>query len=127
MAQPQPSRAGLAPLGSTVPSHPGLRLLADVSAALQEGVFSEAAMVSVVAILRRGFDALAFSSPGVPGARPSIESAERFLMWPRIPSAVMASAAVLTAGELASAPVPAEQAVSKAAPMAALNDLERRM
>ena len=58
MAQPQPSRAGLAPLGSTVPSHPGLRLLADVSAALQEGVFSEAAMVSVVTILRRGFDAL---------------------------------------------------------------------
>ena len=58
MAQPQPSCAGLAPLGSTVPSHPGLRLLADVSAALQEGVFSEAAMVSVVAILRRGFDAL---------------------------------------------------------------------
>jgi len=58
MAQPQPSRAGLAPLGASVPSHPGLRLLADVSAALSEGVFSEAAMVSVVTILRDGFGAL---------------------------------------------------------------------
>jgi two-component system NtrC family sensor kinase len=58
MAQPQPSRVGLAPLGASVPSHPGLRLLADVSAALSAGVFSEAAMVSVVAIVRRGFGAL---------------------------------------------------------------------
>ncbi|MGD0991934.1 MAG: ATP-binding protein [Gemmatimonadales bacterium] len=58
MAPPQPSRVGLAPLGASVPSHPGLRLLADVSAALTEGVFSEAAMASVVTILRQGFGAL---------------------------------------------------------------------
>jgi len=58
MAQPQPSRVGLAPLGPSVPSHPGLRLLADVSAALSDGVFSEAAMASVVTILKQGFGAL---------------------------------------------------------------------
>ncbi len=53
MAQPQPSRAGFAEAGASVPSHPGLRLLAEVSAALSAGVFSEAAMAAVVAILRR--------------------------------------------------------------------------
>src|SRR6267142_422540 len=37
--------------------------------------------------------ATARSSPGVPGPRPSIESAERSLICPRIPSAVMALAA----------------------------------
>ena len=58
MAHP-PSRPGhLAGLDATVPSHPGLRLLAEVSAALSAGVFSEAAMASVVSTLRRGFDAL---------------------------------------------------------------------
>ncbi len=58
MGQTEPSRAALSPLAPAIPSHPGLRLLAEVSTALSAGVFSEAAMASVVTTLRRGFGAL---------------------------------------------------------------------
>jgi len=40
-----------------VPMHPGLQLLSEVTAALSAGVFSESAMRSVVATLRRGLAA----------------------------------------------------------------------
>jgi two-component system NtrC family sensor kinase len=89
MAQPQPNRAGVTALGASVPAHPGLRLLAEVSAALSAGVFSEAAMASVVAILRRGFnaapcrlwvreeDGVSFRAIAAPGDEPSAEEAAR--------------------------------------------------
>jgi two-component system NtrC family sensor kinase len=89
MAQPQPGRAGVAGAGPSVPSHPGLRLLAEVSAALSAGVFSEAAMASVVAILQRGFgaqpcrlwvreeDGISFRAIATPGDEPTPEEAQR--------------------------------------------------
>jgi two-component system NtrC family sensor kinase len=58
MAQTPSERTSQPGLGAAVPSHPGLRLLAEVSAALSAGVFSEAAMASVVSTLRTGLDAL---------------------------------------------------------------------
>jgi two-component system NtrC family sensor kinase len=89
MAQPQPSRSSGASLGASVPAHPGLRLLAEVSGALSAGVFSEAAMVSVVTILRRGFDGLlcrlwireedgvSFRAIAAPGDEPAASEAAR--------------------------------------------------
>src|SRR5437762_1769135 len=45
--------------------------------------------------------ATAFSSPGVPGARPSMESAARSLMCCRSDAVSIASAAVVTAADVA--------------------------
>ena len=89
MAQPPSERTSQPGLGAAVPSHPGLRLLAEVSAALSAGVFSEAAMASVVATLRTGLDALqcrlwvreedgvSFRAIATTGDEPSAEEAAR--------------------------------------------------
>jgi PAS domain S-box-containing protein len=89
MAQQPSQPAPPAGLGSPVPSHPGLRLLAEVSAALSAGVFSEEAMASVVATLRQGFGALqcrlwvreedgvSFRAIATTGDEPSAEEAAR--------------------------------------------------
>jgi len=89
MAQPPSQRAPQAGLNASVPSHPGLRLLAEVSSALSAGVFSEAAMASVVTTLRQGFDALqcrlwvreedgvSFRAIATTGDEPSTEEAAR--------------------------------------------------
>src|SRR5213592_1514034 len=56
--------------------------------------------------------ATAFSSPGVPGARPSIESADKSLMCCRSEALSIACAAAVTAEELAVVSVkPAEGAL----------------
>ncbi len=89
MTQSPPQRAAAGGLGASVPSHPGLRLLAEVSASLSAGVFSEAAMASVVTTLRLGFDALlcrlwvreedgtTFRAIAAPGDEPAPEEAAR--------------------------------------------------
>jgi len=89
MAHPPSPHAPQSGQSSSVPSHPGLRILAEVSAALSAGVFSEAAMASVVVTLRRGFDALlcrlwvreedgvSFRAIATTGDEPSAEEAAR--------------------------------------------------
>jgi len=89
MTQSPPPHASLNGLSASVPPHPGLRLLAEVSASLSAGVFSEAAMASVVTTLRQGFDArlcrlwvreedgTSFRAIAGPGDEPSAEEAAR--------------------------------------------------
>ncbi len=89
MTPTPPARGPDPPLAASVPAHPGLRLLAEVSAALSAGVFSEAAMASVVTSLRRGFDAhlcrlwvreedaVSFRAIAAPGDEPSADEAAR--------------------------------------------------
>ncbi|MEK6610213.1 MAG: ATP-binding protein [Gemmatimonadota bacterium] len=54
MAHPNPDRSP----DASVPTHPGLRLLAEVTSVVAAGVVSEAALASIVGVLRRGLGAL---------------------------------------------------------------------
>jgi two-component system NtrC family sensor kinase len=87
MAQ-RTSDPGLQP-GSIVPTHPGIRLLAEVTTTLSSGVFNEAIMGEVVAVLRRGLSAgrcrlwvreasaRAVRAIALPGDEPAPEETER--------------------------------------------------
>jgi len=57
MVHPQPEQPHAEAAEAAVPTHPGLRLLAEVTSAVSVGVVSEAALASVVVALRRGLGA----------------------------------------------------------------------
>lgn len=88
MAHPPAGRAGGAAPDAAVPTHPGIRLLAELTGVLSGGVFSEETLVSAVETLRRGFQA------------------QRCRLWVREPDGV-AFRAIATAGD---EPAPGEAA-----------------
>ena len=89
MAHPTADRFAAGGPDTVVPTHPGIRLLAELTGVLSGSVFSEQTLMSAVATLRRGISALGcrvwvrapdgqtFRAVAAPGEEPSAGDAER--------------------------------------------------